>query len=160
MTILLLRASENIHKYTKSTSRNRSLLPLVEIEYYGTDNIDILKCTQVIIIHCGTSNIGHNKQLYITGIMKIASAMFEKYNKMKIVITNLLPQDKCWSLYRRKLPAGMYCCRKNKKVHWVTNGSTLHDSLFYQDHLHLIELRNKKFPNLVTAILSKIRKGI
>ena len=52
--------------------------------------IDIPKCIQIMIIHCDTIGIDHNKQLDITiGIIKTASTAQEKC-KMKIVITGLL----------------------------------------------------------------------
>lgn len=39
---------------------------------------------------------------------------------------------------------------------WVKNDSTLHNNLFYQDYMRLIELGKKKSEKLVTSILFKL----
>ena len=62
-------------------------------------HIDIPRCTQITIIHCNTNDMGQNKPIGITtGIMEIASTLLKKNSKIKIVLTDILPQGRYWLL--------------------------------------------------------------
>ena len=60
---------------------------------------------EYVIIHCGTSNLGHNSPIKIAGLINIACILKKNYKNLQIFVSCLLPRDDEKSVKRSPLYA-------------------------------------------------------
>ena len=114
-------------------------------------------CGINIIVHCGTNNLDYDDPNCIAkGILNIGKPLLNKAPTSNIILTGLLPHDKCNSNRRKRLrKVNSYllslCKNENNMLYmdqgrgWNLDDHTLDESLYYVDQLHLIEAGNAKF---------------
>jgi len=139
---------------------------------WRAENLDISPNTKFVVLHCGTNNIDRDTPSCIAnGILSIAVTFQEKVPDLKVVVTGLLPRDLHQSSYRRdkikkvnKIVKKM-CRRDFEGVYymkqdddWVVEDGQLDESLYFTDHLHLIEKGNIKLATSIIDMLDKLKK--
>ena len=125
-------------------------------------NLFILPSVKFIVIHCGTKNLDYNDPIDIAkGILNTGKSLLEKAPKSNIILTAILPHDKCKSKRRNKLCEVNSYLSSSWKIEknmlymdqgsgWILNSDMLGKSLYYKDHLHLIENGNTKFVSKIS----------
>ena len=129
------------------------------------ENLPIPSSVKFVAIHCGTNNLDYDDPNIISkGILSIAKTRVKKACKSNMIITGLLPRDKSKSKRRSKLlKVNSYLsnfCKNEKNMLFMGQGEglILHDnildeSLYYGDHIHLLEPGNATFTlNISNAI--------
>ena len=123
---------------------------------WRVENLVIPSSVKFIIVHCGTNNLDYDDPNCIAkGILNIGKSLLNKAPTSNILLTGLLPRDKCNSNRRKRLKkVNSYllslCKNENNMLHmdqgrgWTLDDHTLDKSLYYVDQLHLIEAGNAK----------------
>ena len=124
-------------------------------------NLFIPLSVRFIVIHCEANNLDYNDPIDIAkGILNIGKSLLEKAPKSNIILTGILPRDKYKSKKRNKLyEVNSYLnsfCKTGKNMlymgqgsGWILNSHMLDKSLYYKDHLRLIEHGNAKFASKI-----------
>ena len=88
---------------TMSTSSSSAKLVLIG----DSTNAGIIlpALVEYVIIHCGTSNLGHNSPIKIAGLINIACILKKNYKNLQIFVSCLLPRDDEKSVKRSLLYA-------------------------------------------------------
>ena len=112
---------------------------------------------EFVVIHWGTDNLDYDDPNIIAKkFLCIAKTVVKKARQSNIIITGLLLLDKSKSKGRNKLlKVNSYLSNfwKNEKnmifmdqgVEWILHDNILDESLYYDDHIHLVEPMNAKF---------------
>ena len=124
---------------------------------WRAENLVIPSSVKFIIVHCGTNNLDYDYPNCIAkGILNISKSLLNKAATSNILLTGLLPCDKCNSNRRKGLKkVNSYllslCKNENNMLYmdqgrgWTLDDHTLDESLYYIDQLHLNEAGNAKF---------------
>ena len=124
---------------------------------WRAENLVIPSSVKFITAHCGTNNLDYDDPNCIAkGILNIGKSLLSKAPTSNILLTGLLPRDKCNSNRRKRLKkVNSYllslCKNENNMLYmdqgrgWTLDDHTLDESLYYVDQLHLIEAGNTKF---------------
>ena len=124
---------------------------------WTAENLVIPSSVKFIIVHCGTNNLDYDDPNCIAkGILNIGKSLLNKAPISYIILTGLLPRDKCNSNRRKRLKkVNSYllslCKNENNMLYmdpgrgWTLDDHTLDESLYYVDQLHLTEAGNAKF---------------
>ena len=139
---------------------------------WRAENLDISPTTKFVVLHCGTNNIDRDTASCIAnGILSIAVTFQEKITGLKILVTGLLPRDLEKNSIRRekinkvnKMVKRM-CRTKFENIYfmkqdddWILEDGNLDESLYFTDHLHLIEKGNNKFASSITKSLEQLNE--
>ena len=118
---------------------------------WRAENLPILSSVKFVVIHCETNNLDYDDPNIIAkGILCIAKTTVKKARKCNIIITGLLPHDKSKSKRRINYLSNFCKDEKNKLfkgqiVDWILHDNILDESLYHDDHIHLVETGNAKF---------------
>ena len=138
---------------------------------WRAENLHISSTTKFVVLHCGTNNIDRDTASCIAnGILSIAVTFQEKVPGLKVLVTGLLPRDLEQNSFRRekivkvnKMVKRM-CRTKFDNIFfmkqdedWVMEDGQLDESLYFNDHLHLIEKGNNKLASSITKSLEQIK---
>ena len=133
-------------------------------------NLFIPLSVKFIVIHCGTNNLDYNDPIDNTkGILNIGKSLLEKAPKSNIILTVILLRDKYKSKRRNKLCEvnsyrnSSFKTEKNmlymdQGSGWILNSHILNKSLYYKDHLHLIENGNAKFASKISNTIRNVNQ--
>ena len=139
---------------------------------WRAENLEISPSVKYVVLHCGTNNIDRDTASCIAnGILSVAVTFQEKVIGLKVLVTGLLPRDPEKDSYRRekiekvnKIVKRM-CRTKFDDIFfmkqdddWIQDNGRLDESLYFTDHLHLIEKGNEKFANSITKSLEIIQE--
>ena len=132
-------------------------------------NLVLTDSVKYVVIHCGTNNVDANKPDDIAdGIIEIGLSLRKTYPHLKFLLTSLLPRDyNPTSLRRSKMmKTNEALLKKSKNLKnlyfmkqvddWIVDGGFLDTTLYYSDHLHLVENGYRKFACTITNLLNTI----
>lgn len=139
---------------------------------WRAENLDISPTTKYVVLHCGTNNIDRDTASCIAnGILSIAVTFQEKIPGLKVLVTGLLPRDlEKDSIRREKISkvnkmVKRMCRTKFENIYfmkqdddWVLEDGNLDESLYFTDHLHLVEKGNNKFASSITKSLEQLNE--
>ena len=129
---------------------------------WRAENLVIPSSVKFLIVHCGTNNLDYDDPNCIAkGILNISKSLLNKAPTSNILLTGLLPRDKCNSNRRKRLKKVnshllSLCKNENNMLYmdqgrgWTLDDHTLDESLYYVDQLHLIEAGNAKFASSIS----------
>ena len=150
--IPLLLGLLGIRIFGKNISSLQKQLTVPQNVLWRDKNLFILPSVKFIVVHCCS---------LFKGILNIGKSLLEKAPKSNIILTGILPRDEYKSKRRNKLcKVNSYLnnSRKTEKnmLHmdqgsgWILNSHMLDKSLYYKDHLHLIENGNAKLASKIS----------
>ena len=125
-------------------------------------NITVQASVKLVIIHCGTNNLGHNSPLKITeGLINIICMLKKNHKNLHIFVSCLLPRDEEKSV-KRSLLHSVNCYLKELSTNefnyteldsgWTLNNH-LNTELFCNDNLYL---NRKRYKKLLKLFIGKI----
>lgn len=133
-----------------------------------------LECDpKVIVLMCGTNNVDKNGASEIAqGILAIVDFIRNKKPKVSIVVCGILPRDLYPSSRRDKIDdvneeLFEYISSsdelRDEKVYflppekgWTVKGDKLNESLYFTDHLHLVEEGDEKLAKSVVRLVKEL----
>lgn len=128
---------------------------------------------KIIVLHCGTNNIGRDPPLEIAeGLLTIVDEISHNCPKTRIIVTGLLPRDLKPSQFRQLVDDVNKILMENiefsdemKNVFfletekdWVLDSGMLDESLYFTDHLHLVEAGDEKFAKAIRNKVDEVLK--
>ena len=139
----------------------------VENLLWRAENLEFPPAVRQIVILCGTNNIYANPPNDIANCLLCSALTIKKRNSVtNVYITGLLPRDFSETHMRNQMKEVNELIREKclsistprinyiKQDHdWIDKGNCLRTKYYYRDHLHLVELGNKKLSNTITKAI-------
>ena len=131
---------------------------------------------KVVVVLCGTNNIDKNSPSEIAqGILAIVDYIRKKKPDMSIVVCGILPRDLYPTIRRDNIDEVnnelfeyisyseelrdecVYFLAPEKG--WTTRGGKLDESLYFTDHLHLVEEGDEKLAKAISRLVKELIKS-
>lgn len=130
---------------------------------------------KVVVVLCGTNNIDKNSPSEITqGILAIVDYIRKKKPNASIIVCGILPRDLFPTIRRENIDEvndelfeyisyseelrdeNVYFLAPGKG--WTTRGGQLDESLYFTDHLHLVEEGDEKLAKSISRLAKELLK--
>ena len=131
---------------------------------------------KVIVVLCGTNNIDKNSAGEIVqGIVAIVGYIRSRKPKISVIVHGILPRDLYPSARREKaaevnMELSEYINYSDElreefvyflmpEKDWVLKGGLLDESLYFTDHLHLVEAGDEKLAKSISRLVRELLKA-
>ena len=131
---------------------------------WRADNMYLPDSVSVVVIHCGTNNIGFNvfrPHDIAHSVVSCGTRLREKFPHLNIIVAGILPRDTDGSTTTTKIQQTndnlkTLCCDEGivfieQASYWTTSSGELNQNLFWKDNLHL----NKRGCNMFAKSIAR-----
>ena len=137
---------------------------------WRVENFSLPDSVHVVVLLCGTNNIDHDLPLDIAeAVMSCGIRLRERYPHLHVVIAGILPRDLNLSSRREKIRLTNEHLKhlvNNKpdftfieqSCYWTEKSGQLDKSLYYKDHLHLVQPGYQHLAMQLASVLISLSK--
>ena len=167
-----LKRYKAIHQAFFPTALNHGIRgDRVENVLWRLRNTRLNSNLKIVLVHCGTNNLDSNTPTdIVNGLMSSPPLVHKYHQRIKVIISGILPRDDIHSPRRDKIQLINYMlkekCADTPNVYfldherdWLWDDDRINANFFYQDDLHLVAKGNYKFSKEICSFICHVKNS-